>query len=129
MAMAKYRLEVSTGDMEKAGTWDHILVTLIGTHGQSEKTKLDGWGRDFGVGSSRTYTVKTTFSLGTLLLVRLDKEPVLLLPENQWYCRSVRVHTPEGDTVLFPCYRWISRGERVELRKAKGESGQISEAK
>ncbi|XP_020775880.2 polyunsaturated fatty acid lipoxygenase ALOX8-like [Boleophthalmus pectinirostris] len=116
--MAKYQVEVSTGDKPYSGTYDHIYVTLIGTEGQSKKTELDGWGRDFVAGTSRTYTVKTPSSLGSLLLVRLDKEALILLPENQWYCRSVRVSTPEGATELFPCYRWISRGERVELRKA-----------
>ncbi|KAK7884631.1 hypothetical protein WMY93_027754 [Mugilogobius chulae] len=100
MAMAKYQLEVSTGDMEKAGTWDHILVTLIGTLGQSEKTKLDGWGRDFGVGST-----------GQRACAAVAGEPVVL-PQ----CPGAH---SRGDTVLFPCYRWISRGERVELRKAK----------
>ncbi|XP_072306319.1 polyunsaturated fatty acid lipoxygenase ALOX8-like [Eucyclogobius newberryi] len=117
--MAEYQVEVSTGDMAEARTWDHISVTLMGTKGQSKKTELNGWGRDFGVGHKRTYSVKTPSSLGTLLLVRLDKEAVILLPENEWYCRSVRVCTPEGATLLFPCYRWISRGELVELREAK----------
>uniref|UniRef100_A0AAV2LXY6 Uncharacterized protein n=1 Tax=Knipowitschia caucasica TaxID=637954 RepID=A0AAV2LXY6_KNICA len=111
--MATYQVEVSTGDMAYAGTWDHISVTLVGTAGQSQKTELNGWGRDFGVGSIRTYSVTTPSSLGTLLLLRLDKEPVMLLPDNLWFCRSVRVSTPEGTNHLFPCYRWISRGELV----------------
>ena len=53
--MAEYKLEVSTGDMEYAGTWNHIYVTLFGTDGQSERTELDNYGTDFTTGTvSRT---------------------------------------------------------------------------
>lgn len=103
--------------MSHAGTSDHIWVTLIGTKGQSEKTKLDRWGRDFKKGSIKTYSVKTPSSLGTLLLLRLDKD-LAVSSEDLWYCCSVQVVTPEGAELLFPCYRWISRRELVELREA-----------
>ncbi|XP_042371974.1 arachidonate 12-lipoxygenase, 12R-type-like, partial [Plectropomus leopardus] len=63
-----------------------------------------------------TYTVKTSLSLGKLLLVKVEKDPFLYLPEDEWYFSKVVVTTPEGEAILFPCYRWISRGELVELR-------------
>ncbi|CAB1340077.1 unnamed protein product [Coregonus sp. 'balchen'] len=66
-----------------------------------------------------TYTVTTLSSLGCLLLVKLEKEQYLLLPENEWFCSKVVVTMPEGDVILFPCYRWVSRGEVVELRGGK----------
>lgn len=66
------------------------------------------------------YTVKTSLSLGKLLLVKVEKDPFLLLPEDEWFCSKIVVTTPEGDIILFPCYRWISRGEVVELRGGRG---------
>uniref|UniRef100_A0A3B4X0Z3 Uncharacterized protein n=1 Tax=Seriola lalandi dorsalis TaxID=1841481 RepID=A0A3B4X0Z3_SERLL len=63
-----------------------------------------------------TYTIKTSSSLGKLLLVKVEKDPYLVLSEDEWYCSKIVVTTPEGDVILFPCYRWISRGELVELR-------------
>lgn len=69
---------------------------------------------------TETYTVKTSLSLGKLLLVKVEKDPLFLLPEDEWYCCKIVVMTPEGDVVLFPCYRWISRGELVELRGGRG---------
>ncbi|XP_023262844.1 hydroperoxide isomerase ALOXE3-like [Seriola lalandi dorsalis] len=114
--MAGYKLEVTTGDMTNAGTFDHIYVTLIGTGGRSERTELDNFGVDFNTGMTSIYTVKTCSSLGKLLLVNVEKDPYFCLPENQWYCSKIVVTTPEGDVILFPCYRWISRGELVELR-------------
>ncbi|XP_042369614.1 hydroperoxide isomerase ALOXE3-like, partial [Plectropomus leopardus] len=114
--MAEYKLEVTTGDKQYAGTWDHIYVTLFGTEGQSERTELDNYGFDFSTGTTGTYTVKTSLSLGKLLLVKVEKDPFLCLPEDEWYFSKVVVTTPEGEAILFPCYRWISRGELVELR-------------
>ncbi len=49
--MAEYKLEVTTGDTKNAGTWDNIYVTLFGTAGQSERTKLDNYGVDFATGT------------------------------------------------------------------------------
>ncbi|KAG7251852.1 hypothetical protein CRUP_011871, partial [Coryphaenoides rupestris] len=67
----------------------------------------------------RSYAVQTpaaTVSLGDLLLLRLEKDPFLLLPEDQWFCTTIVVTTPQDQVVLFPCHRWISRGQQVELR-------------
>uniref|UniRef100_A0A668UCH3 Uncharacterized protein n=1 Tax=Oreochromis aureus TaxID=47969 RepID=A0A668UCH3_OREAU len=111
--MAEYKLEVTTGDMKYAGTMDNIYITLFGTEGKSDRTKLDNLGIDF---ISGAYTIKTSMSLGKLLLVKAEKDPFFLISEDEWYCSRIVVTTPEGDVVLFPCYRWISRGQLVELR-------------
>ncbi|XP_075869647.1 hydroperoxide isomerase ALOXE3-like [Nelusetta ayraudi] len=116
MIMAEYKVEVTTGNLVKAGTDDHVYVTLFGINGQSERTELDNFGRDFKTGGIGTYTISTSLSLGELLLLKVEKDPCFLLPEDEWYCSKIVVTTPEGDAILFPCYRWISRGEHVELR-------------
>ena len=67
-----------------------------------------------------TYTIKTSSSLGKLLLVKVEKDPFLVRKDDEWYCSKIVVTTPEGEVVLFPCYRWISRGELVELRGGRG---------
>ncbi|KAM9339250.1 hydroperoxide isomerase ALOXE3-like [Symphorus nematophorus] len=117
--MAEYKLEVTTGDIKYAGTLDHLYVTLFGTEGQSERTELNNFGIDFSTGTTGTYTLRTSLSLGKLLLVKVEKDPFFILPEDEWYCSKIVVTTPEGDAILFPCYRWISRGELVELRGGK----------
>ncbi|KAM4529541.1 hydroperoxide isomerase ALOXE3-like [Fundulus diaphanus] len=117
--MAEYKLKVTTGDMKHAGTRDNIYVILFGAEGQSERAKLDNSGIDFKAGKTRMYTVNTGSSLGKLLLVKVEKDPFFIFPEDEWYCSKIEVTTPEGDTVVFPCYRWISRGEFVELRGGK----------
>uniref|UniRef100_A0A3B3VIT1 Hydroperoxide isomerase ALOXE3-like n=1 Tax=Poecilia latipinna TaxID=48699 RepID=A0A3B3VIT1_9TELE len=117
--MAEYKLEVTTGNMKHAGTTDNIYVILFGSEGQSERTKLDNSGIDFKAGKTRTYTVKPASSLGKLLFIKVEKDPFFITPENEWYCSKIVVTAPEGDAIVFPCYRWISRGELVELRGGK----------
>lgn len=52
--MAVYRVCVTTGPYLMAGTLDNILVTLVGTCGESPKQLLDRVGRDFATGSVST---------------------------------------------------------------------------
>lgn len=66
------------------------------------------------------YSVKTKESLGKLLLLTVEKEPIFLRPTDEWYCSKIVVTTPEGDAILFPCYRWVSNKEMVELRGGRG---------
>uniref|UniRef100_A0A8D3AWP6 Uncharacterized protein n=1 Tax=Scophthalmus maximus TaxID=52904 RepID=A0A8D3AWP6_SCOMX len=114
--MVEYKLQVTTGDMKNGGTWDHVFITLFGAEGQKERTELDNFGPDFTTGTVRTYTIKSNSSLGKLLLVKVEKDPFIFFPEDEWYCSKIVVTTPEGEVILFPCNRWISRGEHVELR-------------
>lgn len=67
-----------------------------------------------------TYSVTTLFSLGCLLLLKLEKDPFHESPEKDWFCSKVVVTTPEEDEILFPCHRWLSRGEFVLLRGGRG---------
>uniref|UniRef100_A0AAV2KF02 Uncharacterized protein n=1 Tax=Knipowitschia caucasica TaxID=637954 RepID=A0AAV2KF02_KNICA len=117
--MPVYKILVTTGDMPFAGTWDSVYVTLVGSEGQSKRTELNNIGFDFSRGKARSYTLKHDFSLGNLLLLTVAKDPFFIFPEDKWYCSKILVTTPEDNTILFPCYRWISRGELVELRGGK----------
>uniref|UniRef100_A0A8C7MMU4 Uncharacterized protein n=1 Tax=Oncorhynchus kisutch TaxID=8019 RepID=A0A8C7MMU4_ONCKI len=116
----QYKIYLSTGDFLHSSTSDSIYATLIGTDGTSERTNLANCVLDVMTGKVRTYTVTTASTLGQLLLVKLEKQQYLFLPENKWFCSKVVVTTPEHDVIYFPCYKWVSRGEVVELRGGKG---------
>lgn len=72
------------------------------------------------------FTVCCPASLGKLVLIELDKQPLLLFPEDDWFCSKVVVVTPEGDKAHFPCYRWISDRELHLFREGTGQQGLIS---
>lgn len=44
--MTEYTLQVTTGSMLHAGTFDNLYVTLIGSERQSERTQLTSFGLD-----------------------------------------------------------------------------------
>ncbi|TWW68834.1 hydroperoxide isomerase ALOXE3-like [Takifugu flavidus] len=111
--MAKYHLEVTTGNQNYSGTFDQLFATLIGSDGRSDKIQLNIFG--IGRGSTWTHVFKTKSSLGKLLMLKVTKE-ARRLKDDEWYCSKIVVKTPEGEEILFPCYRWISNGELVELR-------------
>lgn len=45
--METYTVTVATGTSEYSGTNNYIFVTLLGEHGESERTLLDNPGLDF----------------------------------------------------------------------------------
>uniref|UniRef100_A0A4W5NWJ5 Si:dkey-17e16.9 n=1 Tax=Hucho hucho TaxID=62062 RepID=A0A4W5NWJ5_9TELE len=103
----QYKIYLNTGDFLHSYTSDIIYATLIGTDGTSERTNLANSGLDFMTGKTGTYTVTTPSTLGHLLLVKLEKEQYLFLPENKWFCSKVVVTTPEHDVIYFPCYKFF----------------------
>lgn len=70
------------------------------------------------------YKVTSPSPLGSLLLVRLEKQRYWV--EDNWFCRYVTVELPGEDTVLtFPCYRWLIGDTKVEIREGTGRKDSI----
>ncbi|MED6249919.1 hypothetical protein ATANTOWER_021703, partial [Ataeniobius toweri] len=61
------------------------------------------------------YRVTSNAPLGSLLLVRLEKEKYFI--EDNWFCRYVTVEPPDGKKLTFPCYRWLIGNAKVEIRE------------
>lgn len=65
------------------------------------------------------YKVSSSSPLGSLLLVRLEKQKYWV--EDNWFCRYVQVEPPGGTGLLtFPCYRWLVGDMKLELREGAG---------
>uniref|UniRef100_W5LZM4 Lipoxygenase domain-containing protein n=1 Tax=Lepisosteus oculatus TaxID=7918 RepID=W5LZM4_LEPOC len=107
MATFTYKVSVTTGNIDYAGTNDYVYITLIGTDDRSETFTLDNWGNDRVRGATDVYSI-TCKKLGDLVLVRDD-----------WFCSMVKVEFEEK-TYNFPCYRWLKGKECLELREGKG---------
>lgn len=57
--MGVYAVTVATGASEYSGTNNSIFVTLLGEHGESERTLLDNPGLDFCRGAVRRARMRT----------------------------------------------------------------------
>uniref|UniRef100_A0A665V8K3 Arachidonate 12-lipoxygenase n=1 Tax=Echeneis naucrates TaxID=173247 RepID=A0A665V8K3_ECHNA len=112
--MEVYTVTVATGTSEYSGTNNYVFVTLVGEGGESERTLLDNPGLDLCRGAVDQYKVTSRSPLGSLLLVRLEKQRYWV--EDNWFCRYVTVELPGEDKVTFPCYRWLVGDVKVEIR-------------
>ncbi|XP_045920852.1 arachidonate 12-lipoxygenase, 12S-type [Micropterus dolomieu] len=119
--MEVYTVTVATGTSEYSGTNNYIFVTLVGEKGESERTLLDNPGLDFCRGAVDQYKVTSPSPLGSLLLVRLEKQRYWV--EDNWFCRYVTVEPPGGEKVLtFPCYRWFIGDFKLEIREGTAKT-------
>uniref|UniRef100_A0A4W5R269 Uncharacterized protein n=1 Tax=Hucho hucho TaxID=62062 RepID=A0A4W5R269_9TELE len=106
--MAKYKVTVHTHNIVTATTMNNVFIKLVGENGESKRTWLTSLKGGFYQGTaSREFDVVCPSSLGTLVLIELDKQPLPLFPQDVWFPSKVVVTTPEGDTCQFPIYRWI----------------------
>ncbi|XP_061685577.1 arachidonate 12-lipoxygenase, 12R-type-like [Syngnathoides biaculeatus] len=116
--MVKYEVTVYTGDRVNATTLNSVHIKLVGTDGESDRTRL----RSFVIfrGSVSTWTVSCPNSLGELVLIELDKKDVLPLPDDDWFPNKVEVKSPERDVYTFPIYSWISERKTHRYMEGKG---------
>nr|XP_020450660.1 arachidonate 5-lipoxygenase-like [Monopterus albus]XP_020450661.1 arachidonate 5-lipoxygenase-like [Monopterus albus] len=119
--MEVYNVTVATGTSQYSGTNNYIFLTLVGEKGESERTMLDNPGLDFCRGAVDQYKVTSHIPLGSLLLVRLEKQRYWV--EDNWFCSYVTVEPPGGDKDLtFPCYRWLVGDVTVEIREGTAKT-------
>uniref|UniRef100_A0A3Q3N136 Arachidonate 15-lipoxygenase B-like n=1 Tax=Labrus bergylta TaxID=56723 RepID=A0A3Q3N136_9LABR len=108
--MANYEVTVSTGNLLYANTFNNIYIKLVGTDGESNHTWLLNIS---GPLAFNTGAVSVKYSSLCLLLIELNKHPVIVFPEDAWFPNKVEVKSPEGQTFNFPIYRWITDSEII----------------
>lgn len=101
--MAKYHLEVSTGNLNYSGTFNRIFATLIGTDGQSDKIQLNIFGIGQGAVSCTIKVKKTT----------LNVSPEQFNPGGSSGCRGyIVIFTP---CYIYPHFRLGHTSSRLNL--------------
>ncbi|XP_070768794.1 polyunsaturated fatty acid lipoxygenase ALOX15B-like [Enoplosus armatus] len=118
--MVKYEVTVTTGHRGQAVTTNNVFIKLVGSDGESNRTKLTSLTGtiSFCLGAESTFSVTCPTSLGKLVLIEIDKKPLPLFPEDAWFPCKVTVKSPEGDIYNFPIYRWIANSEVHLFREA-----------
>ncbi|XP_061565149.1 polyunsaturated fatty acid lipoxygenase ALOX15B-like isoform X1 [Cololabis saira] len=106
--MVKYEGTVFTADLAASATLNKVFIKLVGTDGESERKWLM---------TKTGFTVSCPTSIGKLVLIELDKQPLPLCPEDSWFPAKVVVKSPEGHIYNFPIYRWITDGDVHRFRE------------
>ncbi|XP_029691623.1 arachidonate 5-lipoxygenase-like [Takifugu rubripes] len=113
--MPSYTVTTATGSNTFDGTDNSVYITLVGTLQCSRRTLLDKpLHNDFARMSVDTYVIDIKEDLGEIIMVKLQKKKFLVF--DDWYCRSITVKTPSGQSVEFPCFRWLVDDKEVVLR-------------
>uniref|UniRef100_A0A3B4B264 Arachidonate 15-lipoxygenase type B n=1 Tax=Periophthalmus magnuspinnatus TaxID=409849 RepID=A0A3B4B264_9GOBI len=115
--MVKYKVTVYTGSNFSATTLNKVFIKLVGEDGESFRTKL------VSLKGSSKFSVCTDLDIGKVLLIELDKQPILLTPKDAWFVDKVCVKTPDKKVYTFPIYRWIDDTNVHRFREATGRTG------
>ncbi|XP_029020120.1 hydroperoxide isomerase ALOXE3-like [Betta splendens] len=118
--MVDYEVTVSTDNRVQATTLNNIYLKLVGTDGESQRKWLMGLkgATTFIRGAVSTFTLTCPASLGKLILIELDKQRLVLIPESAWFPAKIEVKSPEGNLYKFPIYRWIDDNQTRYFRAA-----------
>uniref|UniRef100_A0A674P1B9 Arachidonate epidermal lipoxygenase 3 n=1 Tax=Takifugu rubripes TaxID=31033 RepID=A0A674P1B9_TAKRU len=111
--MLSYDVTVSTADIVAATTFNNVFIKLVGEDGESERK----WLINFKGAAVSKFTVHCSESIGKLVLIELDKQGLLIFPEDSWFPSKVEVKSPEGDVYVFPIYRWIDDNQVHRFRE------------
>uniref|UniRef100_A0A671X1Q1 Hydroperoxide isomerase ALOXE3-like n=1 Tax=Sparus aurata TaxID=8175 RepID=A0A671X1Q1_SPAAU len=117
--MVDYKVTVFTGSLDHATTYNDVYIKLVGTDGESHRTRLIDYKGPLAFirGAVSNFTVSCSVSIGKLVLIELDKQRFSLFPEEDWFPAKVEVKSPEGDTYMVPIYRWITDSEVHRFRE------------
>ncbi|KAM9333234.1 arachidonate 12-lipoxygenase, 12R-type-like [Pholidichthys leucotaenia] len=119
--MVNYKVKVFTASNLASSTSNNIFIKLVGKDGESERKWLMGIKgvSSFIGGTASSFTVSCPKSIGELVLIELDKQPLPLFPNDSWFPAKVEVKSPEGDTYTFPIYRWITDRDVHRFKEGK----------
>ncbi|XP_038126929.1 polyunsaturated fatty acid lipoxygenase ALOX15B-like [Cyprinodon tularosa] len=123
--MLDYEVTVFTANRATASTFNNVFIKLIGSSGESERKWLWNFkgASAFVRGAVACFRVSCCTSLGKLVLIELDKQPLLLFPEDSWFPAKVEIKSPEGACYTFPIYRWINDNKVHRFREGTALKG------
>ncbi|TDG99347.1 hypothetical protein EPR50_G00193140 [Perca flavescens] len=110
--MVNYEVTLSNGNLAYAYSFNKVFIKLVGTDGESERTWLKG-----ALQFTKGTLISCPVSIGKLVLIELDKQPLPLFPQDSWFPAKVEVKSPEGATYTFPIYRWITDSQVHRFRE------------
>ncbi|XP_043929580.1 arachidonate 12-lipoxygenase, 12R-type-like [Protopterus annectens] len=111
MASAEYEIQVTTGTFFGASTFDTVYITLSGKKGD-KLLKI----RRTRVSFSESVIAYAGEDIGDLVMITLEKEGLLIMPESGWYCETVKVSDVNtGKEYVFSVYSWVFRNKPVSV--------------
>ncbi|XP_033947567.1 polyunsaturated fatty acid lipoxygenase ALOX8-like [Pseudochaenichthys georgianus] len=109
--MVNYKVTVFNGSPINAVTTNDIFIKLVGTDGEIEPNKLNA------PISFTSTQVAWPVPIGKLILIKFVKKKPEKSAEVDWFPAKVEVESPNGETHIFPIYRWITDSVEQSFRE------------
>ncbi|XP_020608822.1 uncharacterized protein LOC110047416 [Orbicella faveolata] len=125
---AEYKVEVTTGVKDGAGTDANVFITIYGSNGQSMEKKLKGkfFENNFEKGKVDNFDLQLA-DVGEIKKIKIRHDNLGFMPA--WDLAKVTIKAPGGKIYIFPCGCDLKTGSLSrELFPAGQESSQIPEA-
>ncbi len=120
--MVDYTIDIVTGNMPYADTYEQVHIVLIGTKGQSEEMALRKACSDgFIQGQTDRFTLRDVPDLGKLNQVQITLTPFDFTTSyvKAWFLEQVRVVHTTQDNTLFTwtcrCSKWLGTESGQQL--------------
>ena len=105
----EYRVGVTTGNLDNAGTDANVLITLFGDHGQSDEFELDDGIDNFERGQTDYFAIYS-HDVGGLRRVRIRHDNSGSAPG--WFLSRITVSNLNTQRHwTFDCNRWLAKDE------------------
>lgn len=105
-----YRVYISTGYSEEAGTDAKVYLAMDGTLGFTPEYLLNDSEKNFKAGQVDEFPIRRTKELGELTEVRIMHDNSGVNPS--WYLKDIKVALDGSDKLwYFPCDQWLDKKE------------------
>ncbi len=107
----KFKIDVTTGDVNNAGTNANVFITLFGDSASSDEKQLDTPNHDdFERGKTDTFNILTSRNLGNLTRIRIRHDNSGFY--KGWFLeRIVITNVDTGRRWTFNAHRWLATDE------------------
>lgn len=125
---AEYKVQVTTGLKDGAGTDANVFITIYGSNGESMEKKLKGklFQNNFEKGQVDNFGLQLA-DVGELKKIKIRHDNFGFMPA--WNLAKVTITAPGGKIYIFPCDCELKKGAlSKELFPAGQESSQVPKA-
>merc|ERR1712131_54074 len=122
--MTTFEIEVTTGDVECAGTDANVFINIIGEKGETGTQKLSNSSsahlNKFEKGNTDVFTLETKIEIGKMKAMEIHHDSWGL--GSSWILEKVKVkNADENDEQEFLIRQWLDKNSEKDFTKVRKE--------
>jgi len=123
--MTKFEIEVTTGDIECAGTDANVFINIIGEKGETGTQKLSNSSSSahlnkFEKGNTDVFTLEVKTEVGKLKAMEINHDSWGL--GSSWFLEKVKIkNLDENEEQIFLIRQWLDKNSEKDFTKIRKE--------